>query len=204
MPKMHPEGWTDERVERLKKMWAEGFSANDIAMTIRHVSRNAVIGKIHRLNLPKRELRKSTKPGSVVKRRLRPPLRTVFDATPQNIDALEEVLMLHTGIPKHLQRTKQLAAKVPTASLLPSPVPDLPILSERGVASQGTSSAGLSLIDLLPHHCRWPFGDPREANFSFCGGDRVPGRPYCEDCLKRAYQKPGTYVPKRPKYAVAA
>jgi GcrA cell cycle regulator len=194
MPKMHPEGWTDERVERLKKMWAEGFSANDIAMTIRHVSRNAVIGKIHRLNLPKRELRKSTKPGSIIKRRNRPPLRTVFDATPQNIDALEEVLMLHTGIPKRLQRTKQLAAKVPTASLLPSPVPDLPILSERGVASQGVLFA-----DLLTHMCRFAVNNsPTRDGHLFCGKDRKPDSPYCVDCHARCYAGVSTRRPALP------
>lgn len=46
--------WTDERVERLKKLWAEGLSASQIAAQLGGVSRNAVIGKVHRLNLPGR------------------------------------------------------------------------------------------------------------------------------------------------------
>lgn len=43
--------WTDERVELLKKLWAEGLSASQIAGKIGGVTRNAVIGKVHRLGL---------------------------------------------------------------------------------------------------------------------------------------------------------
>ena len=44
-------GWTDERVELLKKLWAEGLSASQIAGRLGGVTRNAVIGKVHRLGL---------------------------------------------------------------------------------------------------------------------------------------------------------
>jgi GcrA cell cycle regulator len=43
--------WTEERVELLKKLWAEGLSASQIARTMGEVTRNAVIGKVHRLGL---------------------------------------------------------------------------------------------------------------------------------------------------------
>jgi len=46
--------WTDERVELLKKMWAEGQSASQIAKELGGVTRNAVIGKVHRLGLSNR------------------------------------------------------------------------------------------------------------------------------------------------------
>ncbi|MBN8290338.1 GcrA cell cycle regulator, partial [Rhodobacter sp. NTK016B] len=46
--------WTDERVELLKKMWAEGKSASQIAKELGSVTRNAVIGKVHRLGLSSR------------------------------------------------------------------------------------------------------------------------------------------------------
>ena len=46
--------WTDERVEKLKKLWSEGLSASQIAAQLGGVSRNAVIGKVHRLCLPGR------------------------------------------------------------------------------------------------------------------------------------------------------
>jgi GcrA cell cycle regulator len=44
-------GWTDERVEILKKLWLEGLSASQIAKQLGGVTRNAVIGKVHRLGL---------------------------------------------------------------------------------------------------------------------------------------------------------
>ena len=43
--------WTDERVELLKKLWADGLSASQIANELGSVTRNAVIGKVHRLGL---------------------------------------------------------------------------------------------------------------------------------------------------------
>ncbi|WP_328590535.1 GcrA family cell cycle regulator, partial [Frigidibacter oleivorans] len=46
--------WTDERVETLKKMWADGQSASQIAKELGGVTRNAVIGKVHRLGLSNR------------------------------------------------------------------------------------------------------------------------------------------------------
>lgn len=52
--------WTDERVEQLKKLWAEGLSASQIAAQLGGVSRNAVIGKVHRLKLSGRGKTTST------------------------------------------------------------------------------------------------------------------------------------------------
>lgn len=48
-------GWTDERVEALKKLWADGMSCTQIGRQLGGVSRNAVIGKVHRMGLPGRE-----------------------------------------------------------------------------------------------------------------------------------------------------
>jgi len=44
--------WTDDRVEQLKKLWEGGLSASQIAAELGNVTRNAVIGKVHRLGLP--------------------------------------------------------------------------------------------------------------------------------------------------------
>ena len=59
--------WTDERVEELKKLWSEGLSASQIAKQLGGVTRNAVIGKVHRLGLsgratPSRPARRTVKP----------------------------------------------------------------------------------------------------------------------------------------------
>ena len=55
-------GWTEERVELLKKLWAEGLSASQIAAQLGGVSRNAVIGKVHRLKLSGRARSTSSAP----------------------------------------------------------------------------------------------------------------------------------------------
>ena len=48
--------WTDERIEQLKSLWTEGLSASQIARTLGNVTRNAVIGKVHRLGLAGRAM----------------------------------------------------------------------------------------------------------------------------------------------------
>ncbi len=58
--------WTEERVEKLKTLWMQGYSGSKIAEMLDIPSRNAVMGKIHRLKLPKRVRRslcKSRIPG---------------------------------------------------------------------------------------------------------------------------------------------
>jgi GcrA cell cycle regulator len=55
-PKKLP--WTDERIELLKVLWADGMSASQMAARLGGISRNAVLGKVHRLGLPLRELPK--------------------------------------------------------------------------------------------------------------------------------------------------
>ena len=47
--------WTDDRLQQLKTLWAEGHSASTIAERLGHITRNAVIGKVHRLGLPGRQ-----------------------------------------------------------------------------------------------------------------------------------------------------
>ncbi|MFL1874217.1 GcrA family cell cycle regulator, partial [Hansschlegelia beijingensis] len=61
--------WTDERVELLKKRWAEGLSASQIAAELGGVTRNAVIGKVHRLGLSGRA---KAAPSGVARLRAKP------------------------------------------------------------------------------------------------------------------------------------
>lgn len=43
---------------------------------------------------------------------------------------------------------------------------------------------------LEAYHCRWPIGDPQEADFHFCGAKKLPGLPYCECHARRAFSQP--------------
>ena len=75
--------WTDERVELLKKLWADGLSASQIAAELGGITRNAVIGKVHRLGLSGRaKSPSSTRPAAAQAALLRP-----HDASAARIDA---------------------------------------------------------------------------------------------------------------------
>lgn len=156
--------WTDDRVELLKKLWAEGLSASQIANRLGGVTRNAVIGKVHRLGLsgrtttsrakaPRTRRRAVHHPG----RQSRPQLRTQGSAALKpdySADAEEEY------------------------ELVPAPIKELVIpLHERA-----------SILTLDETKCRWPIGDPGDEDFHFCGRHSEVGVPYCEYHSSVAYQ----------------
>jgi GcrA cell cycle regulator len=80
-------GWTEARIETLKQLWADGMSASQIASRIGGVSRNAVIGKVHRLGLSGRAtvsrlrpVRRSIRVSPIPSRTPAPPARTMGEA----------------------------------------------------------------------------------------------------------------------------
>jgi len=154
--------WTDERIELLKKLWSEGFSASQIATEIGSVTRNAVIGKVHRLGLsgrgkakaaapqrPRKATRAPSAPAPLAQAERRP--EAVAEPTPQPPVAEAEVEDLHEEI------------AVP--------------MSER-----------VTIMDLRESMCRWPMGDPTKPEFRFCGARAVTGLPYCSHHARVAYQ----------------
>jgi len=152
--------WTDDRVDNLKKLWAEGLSASQIAARLGEVTRNAVIGKVHRLGLAGRATTsrmKSHRPRrvAVAKRSNKP--RYANNGNPAF---------------RSLYR--------PTAEPYQPPFEELVI----------PPAERKSIQTLRECHCRWPIGDPQESDFHFCGRDKVDGLPYCEFHAMRAYQPP--------------
>lgn len=156
--------WTDERVELLKRLWSEGLSASQIAGRLGGVTRNAVIGKVHRLGLSGRATTsriKSHRPrprlANAAKRQARPSNRFPASGNPT-------VRALYT----------------PDSEPFTPSVEELVIpMNERKTIQTLTGSC-----------CRWPIGDPQLAEFHFCGRDKVPGLPYCEHHARRAFQPP--------------
>ncbi|SRR6056297_1224357 len=152
--------WTDDRVDLLKKLWAEGLSASQIAGRLGGVTRNAVIGKVHRLGLSGRATttRKSNRPRRVPTSR-RPQQRANFR---------------QLGNPAFRNLIQGDAEPyVPAAEEI-----DIPLDERR------------SLQDLTENDCRWPIGDPQHEDFHFCNHTKVPGLPYCKFHSKRAFQPP--------------
>jgi GcrA cell cycle regulator len=166
--------WTDERVEQLKKLWAEGLSASQIAGRLGGVTRNAVIGKVHRLGLSGRATTSRMK-----SHRARP--RSVSTNT-----AKRAVKSRFGTVGNPALR----ALYHPDAEAYVPPAEELEIpLAERKTIQMLTETS-----------CRWPIGDPQTPDFHFCNRSKVPGLSYCEHHARRAYQPP---QPRRREREIA-
>jgi GcrA cell cycle regulator len=165
--------WTEDRVEVLKKLWAEGHSASQIAKELGGVTRNAVIGKVHRLGLSGRAT--PSRPVKRPPRLARPKPRLQPDGTvvtpkvaPSTMDAP--------------LRTAEKAAMV--AALPPQKLAD------------GEAATILTLRDSM---CKWPIGDPADPKFAFCGRKASSG-PYCSEHGKVAFQPAKKRERKKTEY----
>jgi len=156
--------WTDDRVELLKTLWAEGLSASQIANRLGGVTRNAVIGKVHRLGLSGRTTTSRVKtprvrrrPTHTQTRATRPQMRTQGSAALKpayETDAEEEL------------------------EVAPSRILELVIPVEERA----------SILTLTETRCKWPIGDPGDEEFHFCGRDCDVSVSYCEHHSQIAYQ----------------
>jgi len=137
--------WNDDRVELLKKHWSDGLSCSLIAARLGGVTRNAVIGKLHRMGLG----------GHRVAQRMIRRKRDVKAARQKERK------------PKyfHVRSDKKPFAPTFSGEPLP-PEPERP-------------AKLFKLIDLEDNQCRYPYGDPKSADFGFCGCKKLPGSPYC-------------------------
>ena len=160
--------WTDERVETLKKMWGEGQSASQIAKELGGVTRNAVIGKVHRLgpvephDYEHRQSRRKTKSRA---RRSRNRRRAKGRCSSQAVTPIAEP-MTPTPPPSRARR-----AIIPAGQPLP-PQPSANEISPEALAKVPRSrrkSKKISLMELTERTCKWPVGDPATDDFWFCG-----------------------------------
>ena len=161
--------WTDERVELLKRLWTEGLSASQIAARLSQgVTRNAVIGKVHRLNLAGR----AQQPRSSV-----PRVRQTRE--PSHPGARGR----HIHLPTHGAN-----ALKPTMRAEPQPRP-LPIPEPKPLRLVDQPLDGrITILHLSDKTCKWPSGDPGHDDFCFCGHKPREGSPYCEYHARIAYQ----------------
>lgn len=156
--------WTDERVENLKKLWAEGLSASQIAGRLGGVTRNAVIGKVHRLGLSGRATTSRAKPARTHKHKA---------ARQNNAPRLGLFSNSNTAM-----RSITTTPDAPREEPFRSHYVELDIPMDERV----------DLVDLKESQCRWPIGDPQENEFHFCGKDKSDGNPYCEYHAEIAFQ----------------
>ncbi len=205
--------WTDERVETLKKMWAEGQSASQIAKELGGVTRNAVIGKVHRLGLSNRvggDEAASDAPAARPEPAAATPARP---AAPQPAAAPAAAAARPAPQPTAAARpapAAPAAAAAPRAEPAPAasnvtplrkqivpagqPLPPQPSANEispealASVREVEKKARKLTLMELTERTCKWPIGDPATDDFWFCGLPSHAGKPYCEAHVGVAFQ----------------
>jgi GcrA cell cycle regulator len=183
--------WTDERVETLKKMWGEGQSASQIAKELGGVTRNAVIGKVHRLGLSNRV---GAAPEPAAKPKSSEPAQKAADARPA---AAKPAAGAQRAEPKSAPEAPAQAATpaarrpiIPAGQPLP-PQPSAGEISPEALASVREvekKARRISLMELTERTCKWPIGDPATADFWFCGLSTQQGKPYCDAHVGVAFQ----------------
>jgi GcrA cell cycle regulator len=201
--------WTDERIERLKKMWHDGATASQIADELGGVSRNAVIGKAHRLGLEQRP--SPVKPGEDEKSKKPAPTAASVASAPSRPEPKLEPLRSEPRAPVPLsaaQAAARPANEVQYRSIGPGgfirqgpgdqqpPIPPAP--PRRLVPAKPSPEVAdkTSLLDLNERVCKWPIGHPGEPDFHFCGNPSNPGFPYCVQHCGVAYQ---AQLPRRDR-----
>lgn len=165
--------WTEDRVETLKKLWTEGLSASQIAKEMGEgVTRNAIIGKVHRLKLSGRATPS------------RPPRPRVKAAPKPRVTATNAARTNGTNAP-----VVQREAPIAPPPLEPAPLP---------------SGEFATVLTLTNHICKWPIGDPTQADFRFCGRKSKASSPYCDAHASQAYQPQSRRRRRGPESAKAA
>jgi len=201
--------WTDERIDTLKKMWEGGSTASQIAEELGGVSRNAVIGKAHRLGLKSRP--SPVKSGDKKKKAAaKKPATKAAAPAKKAAPAAAKPAAKPTATPTPAAKAGSPVNSQP----VPNPTPDLPKIVSVGPGGflrqgPGDQQAPIppapprrlvpaksdpsikdktSILELSDKVCRWPMGHPGEPDFHFCGKPVNPGFPYCVEHCGRAYQ----------------
>jgi GcrA cell cycle regulator len=204
--------WTDERIERLKTMWAKGATASQIADELGGVSRNAVIGKAHRLGLEQRpspvkpgEEKEVKKPAAAAAAPAAAAPKPEKAEAPKPAPAAQASPAAATPRPAAPNRS---APEMQYRSIGPggfirqgpgeqqAPIPPAP--PRRLVPAKPSPEVAdkTGLLDLNDRICKWPIGHPGEPDFHFCGNPANPGFPYCVDHCGVAYQ---AQLPRRDR-----
>jgi GcrA cell cycle regulator len=207
--------WTDERIATLTKMWESGATASQIADELGGVSRNAVIGKAHRLGLkarpspvkanepkpapkPKEAEAKAAPKAPAPRAKAPEPEEEIEDLETGDEDAEEEVSATPATpsqpLPDRAPDMPRVVSVGPGGFLRQGPgdqqAPIPPAPPRRLVPARPSADIAdkTSLLDLNDRVCRWPMGHPGEPDFHFCGDKVNPGFPYCVEHCGRAYQ----------------
>lgn len=167
--------WTDQMVEDLKKMWDEGLTTGEIGKRL-GVSKNSIVGKVHRLQLIAR-------PSPIKKK----------DDSDETIAAASSPVT--ASKPKaEVSEVKENKAAASTPSKEAAPVQQprqdrIDTIRNSAHVEHPKGKHKTTLTDLDNHTCRWPVGDPKDDNFHFCGRKIKIGQTYCDEHAAVAYVK---------------
>ncbi|MBR1605044.1 MAG: GcrA cell cycle regulator [Alphaproteobacteria bacterium] len=193
--------WTDEMIEDLKKMWDEGLSTGEIGKRL-GVSKNSIVGKVHRLKLSGRPSpikkkdtsthEKATKP--VIKHEeksskvvVSKPVSPARPATPKAPTPKVEKVVKPSVTPTSLPSAAK--PSIPNTRLQEKESESFLNVSIPTVSAPRKPGDKVTVTDLDNHTCRWPIGDPKDENFHFCGANVRVGQTYCEEHAAIAYVK---------------
>lgn len=177
--------WNDERVDQLKKLWSQGYSASQIAKELGGTTRNAVIGKIHRLNLVARQSPKNT-----------PPLLASNTASAA-ASAMAKSKAIAAKLPAsksgdYMPNNQSWAAEAFKVSAFAGAFTSMAAGAAHNAfaADEGAKNIGVAHNPFKSQRatCQWPVGDPRQAGFHFCGAPVQEGCSYCGEHMRMAYQ----------------
>lgn len=185
--------WTEETISRLRELWAEGLSTAEIGRRL-SITKNAVVGKAHRLSLPPR-------PSPIRRGEKKQPAATAPKAaTPSTTATKAEVPPEKAPQPAVATASPKAAAPVEKPAVAAQPAtPEKPAAKAEKPATAPRAPArpkpAISRIsDPEPKKrrgptCCWPIGDPGTPGFHFCGATPIPGKPYCAEHAQIAYVK---------------
>ncbi len=152
--------WTEERVAVLAKLWGQGLEASKIARQLGGVTRNAVIGKAHRLKLVGRNPSTREKRARGTAAITAAERKACVQAELRKIQARRKAKEILATPPDPMAQVEELV---------------VPAHERRGV------------LELQPNQCRWPMGDPGTPGFHFCHCPKHEVFVYCEFHARRAY-----------------
>ena len=180
--------WNDEMVESLKKMWDEGLSTGEIGKRL-GVSKNSIVGKVHRLQLVARpssiKKKDGSSPAPKVKTENKTKTKAAKPAEKANVSAPKKKQEKPAAPAAETQPKTETAAKTETK---PAQIKVTAKEKDRDAylnvsipVARAPKKPGekVTVTDLDNHTCRWPIGDPKDENFHFCGANVRIGQTYC-------------------------
>ena len=190
--------WTEQMIEDLKRMWDEGLSTGEIGKRL-GVTKNSIIGKVHRLQLtarpsPIKKKEDTTSPA--------PKAKETKETKAEKPSSTNTTKAPKDTKPASTKDEKKPAAKVPAEEIEAQEIPLKEEFKEISPKLDRIETMRNSvhvehpkgkhktmLTDSDNHTCRWPIGDPKDENFHFCGRKVKIGQTYCEEHAAIAYVK---------------